>query len=223
VTAAAAHRRVDLVCFDVDGTLVKHPENKVIWQVLNQRFLGDDSVNIQRFQAYRSGEITYAQWVDLDVGEWQKLGVTRDQVVDAIGELRLVEGARETLDVLQERGYKLAVISGTLDIGLDTLFPDHPFDDVFCNRIEFGDDGFISGWQATPYDMEGKARALRMIADREELPLERCAFVGDHHNDLDAARAAGLAIAFDPKSPELIEAADAVVRSHDLQDILPFL
>lgn len=216
-------RRVDLVCFDVDGTLIKHPENKVVWQVLNQRFLGDDSVNADRFARYRSGEITYAEWVALDVGEWQRLGVTREQMVDALGELRLVTGARETLSVLKERGYKLAVISGTLDISLETLFPDHPFADVFCNRIHFGEDGHITGWTATPYDMEGKAQALKMIAAREGFPLERCAFVGDHHNDLAAAQVAGLAIAFDPKSPELEEVADAVIRSADLQDILPFL
>lgn len=216
-------RRVDLVCFDVDGTLVKHPENKVIWQVLNRRFLGDDSVNAERFARYRSGEITYEEWVALDVGEWQRLGVTRDQVVDAIGELHLVTGARETLSILQERGYKLAVISGTLDISLDTLFPDHPFADVFCNRIYFGEDGLISGWRATPYDMEGKAEALKMIAEREGIALERCAFVGDHRNDLAAAQVAGLAIAFDPKSPELEAVADVVIRSADLQDILPLL
>ena len=130
-------RRVDLVCFDVDGTLVEHPEHKVVWQVINRRFLGDDGVNTERFKRYRSGEITYAEWVDLDVGEWQKLGLTRDQLVDALGELRLVDGARETLQILKERGYKLAVTSGTINISLETLFPDHPFDDVFCNRIRF--------------------------------------------------------------------------------------
>jgi len=216
-------RRVDLVCFDVDGTLIKHPEDKVIWQVLNRAFLGDDSVNTNRFARYRAGEITYAEWVALDVGEWQRLGVTRQQMVDALGDLRLVTGARETLSILQERGYKLAVISGTLDISLDTLFPDHPFADVFCNRVHFGEDGRITGWSATPYDMEGKAHALEMIAKREGLPLERCAFVGDHRNDLAAAQIAGLAIAFDPKSPELEAIADAIIRSADLQDILPLL
>jgi phosphoserine phosphatase len=219
----AAARRADLVCFDVDGTLVQHPQDKVVWQVLNQRFLGDDAVNVHRYQQYRAGEITYEQWVELDVGEWQRLGVTRDQIIDSLGELRLVGGARETVGALRERGYKLGVISGTLDIILDTLFPDHPFDDVFCNKIFFGEDGRIAGWEATPYDMEGKAHALEMIADREELPLERCAFVGDHRNDLAVARVAGLSIAFNPKSPELEDVSDEVIRSGDLRDILSLL
>lgn len=216
-------RRYDLVCFDVDGTLVEHPEEKVVWQVLNRRFLGDDRVNDARYARYRSGAITYAEWVGLDVGDWQRAGATRAQVVEALGELRLVDGARETLASLKERGYKLAVISGTLDISLEALFPDHPFDDVFCNRIRFGEDGRISGWEATPYDMDGKARALEMIARREDVPLARCAFVGDHGNDVPAARVAGLAIAFNPKSPELEAAAHVVLRDRDLRAILEYL
>ncbi len=146
-----------------------------------------------------------------------------ESIQPTLVELRLVDGARETLTTLKERGHKLGVISGTLDISLDTLFPDHPFDDVFCNRIRFGKDGRISGWEATPYDMEGKAHALEMIAKREGLPLSRCAFIGDHGNDVAAARAAGLSIAFNPKSPELEEVADVIVRSTDLRRILEVL
>lgn len=216
-------RRVDLVCFDVDGTLVHHPEEKVVWQILNLRFLGSDGVNKERYARYKSGEISYADWVAMDVGDWQRRGVTRDQVIGALDELHLVDGARETLEHLKSRGYRLAVISGTLDVSLETLFPDHPFDDVFCNRIHFGEDGLISGWEATPYDMEGKARALEMIARRERVPLSRCAFVGDHGNDVAAARAAGLGIAFNPKHPELEAIADVVLRGDNLRPILEHL
>jgi HAD superfamily phosphoserine phosphatase-like hydrolase len=216
-------RRCDLVCFDVDGTLVEHPEEKVVWQVLNLRFLGTDGVNEERYARYKAGEMSYADWVAMDVGDWQRRAVTRDQIIEALGELRLVDGARETLAELKARGYKLAVISGTLDINLETLFPDHPFDDVYCNRIRFGPDGRISGWEATPYDMEGKARALEMIAGRERVPLARCAFVGDHRNDVAASRAAGLSIAFNPKHRDLEAVADHVVRSPTLRPILDLL
>ena len=69
-------------------------------------------MNVERFQAFRSGEITYAQWVDLDVGEWQCRDVTREQIVDSLGELRLVDGARETVGVLRERGYSMEASTG---------------------------------------------------------------------------------------------------------------
>ena len=142
-------------------------------------------------------------------------------MVAALGSLRLVEGARETLAALKAGGVRLAIISGTLDLLLDTLFPDHPFDEVYTNRIWFDEDGAIAGWQATPFDMEGKGVALRAIAMREDVPLSRCAFVGDHSNDLSAARVAGFTVAFNPKSAELEALAGAVVRSSSLWDVLP--
>ena len=216
-------RRFDLVAFDVDGTLVHHAEDKTVWEVLNLRFTGSDHQNSKRWELYRQGKLSYAEWVALDVEGWRKAGATRDELIAAMEELRLVEGARETMDALKREGMRLAVISGTLDLLLDTLFPDHPFDEVYTNRIAFDDAGRIASWTATPFDMEGKGVALRAIAMRESIPLSRCAFVGDHANDLAAARMAGFALAFNPKSAELEESAHAVVRSRDLRDLLPHL
>ena len=219
----APRARFDLVCFDVDGTLVTHDQGKVVWQILNERFVGTDRVNEERYLRYSQGEITYAEWVALDIGDWARAGARREEIVTEIGSLRLVEGARETLAALKEGGARLAVISGTLDVCLDVLFPDHPFDEVFTNRIRFEDDGSIAGWDATPFDMDGKARALEAIAARESIPLARTAFVGDHLNDLAAARRAGVAVAFNPKSRELAEAAHLVVHDRDLRALLPHL
>jgi phosphoserine phosphatase len=118
---------------------------------------------------------------------------------------------------------RLFAISGTLEIMLETLYPDHPFERVFANRLEFDERGKIVGWLATPFDMEGKAEALRAVSAREEIPLDRCAFIGDSSNDLWIARAAGFTIAFNSNSAELEELAGAVVRSDNLRDILPHL
>src|SRR5437867_5010832 len=180
-------------------------------------------MNEERFLSYSRGDITYTEWVALDIGDWVRAGATRDAILEQIAGLRLVEGARETLASLKEAGCRLAVISGTLDICLDTLFPDHPFDEVYTNRIRFDPEGLIASWEATPFDMEGKARALREIAARERIGLERTAFVGDHLNDVAAAREAGFAIAFNPKCREIEEAADVVLRGDDLSALLPFL
>lgn len=216
-------RRFDLVAFDVDGTLVHHPEEKTVWEVFNLKFTGSDDQNAERWRAYREGTLSYADWVTLDIQGWKSAGATRELLLGSLDGLSLVAGARETLAELKNQGMRLAVISGTLDLLLDALFPDHPFDEVYTNRLVFDADGGISHWHATPFDMDGKGVALRSIAMREEIPLERCAFVGDHANDLAAARLAGYSIAFNPKSPELEAAVSAVVRSRDLRDILPHL
>jgi phosphoserine phosphatase len=216
-------RRFDLVAFDVDGTLVHHPEGKTVWEVLNRRFTGSDDQNAQRWDLYNEGKLSYAEWVALDIASWRGAGATRAEILGSLDGLALVDGARETLHELRSRGARLAVISGTLDLLLDALFPDHPFDEVYTNRIAFDAEGRISHWHATPFDMDGKGVALRAIALREQIPLARCAFVGDHANDVAAARQAGFSIAFNPKSADLEAAASAVVRSRDLRDILPYL
>ena len=214
-------RPFDLICFDVDGTLVVHPDEQIVWEILNIRFNGDDAANHTRYQQYKAGEITYAEWVALDVGDWLRAGATRAQILEAIRDLRLIDGTHETLAELKRRGHKLAIVSGTLDIVLDTLLPEHPFDDVFVNRIFFNERGVLIGWEPTPYDVDGKARALREIAAREGVGLERCAFVGDSFNDVDIARAAGFAVAFTPKCDELVEVCDVTMRGDHLSTLLP--
>ncbi len=214
-------RAFDLVAFDVDGTLVRGPGDRTVWEVLNERFTGRSDWNEQRFALYRAGKLSYAEWVALDIGGWRDAGARRDDLFAAFALLELVPGTREALAALAAVGHRLVVISGTLDVMLDHLLPDSPFHEVHATRIEFDGSGRISGWHATPHDMEGKALLLREIAEREGIPLSRCAFVGDSSNDVWIARQAGLAIAFNPKSAELEQAAHVVLRGSDLRMILP--
>ncbi len=207
----------------MDGTLVGSADKRVVWQLLNERFGGSAEVNKQRYLDYLAGRISYPQWVDLDVGQWLEVGATRDEIAEVIArDLRLMPGSRQTLETLRRRGYRLAVISGTLDITLELLFPDHPFEVVYTNRIWFEDDGQIAGWEATPYDMEGKARALRSICRQMDLPLERTAYIGDNVNDLKVMEAAGLAVAFEPKAEEVSEVADHTIQG-DMRGLLGIL
>jgi phosphoserine phosphatase len=221
--SAPPSRPCDLVAFDVDGTLVQAPNDWTVWEVLNQHFTGRADLNRERYAAYRTGELSYAEWVELDVTGWRDAGATRDEIVKALAPLKLVDGTRETLETLKGAGCRLVVISGTLDLMLDTLLPDAPFEEVYCNHIGFDHAGGISHWRATPFDMQGKAKLLRAVAIRHEVPLARCGFVGDSSNDVWVAREAGFTVAFNPKSKELERAADVVVRSNDLKAILPHL
>lgn len=215
-------RPYDLVAFDIDGTLVQSPDNRTVWEVLNQRFTGRADQNKERFALFRQGKLSYAEWVALDINGWKDAGARRDDLLAGFESLRLIAGTRETLERLKQVGYHLVVISGTLDLMLNTLLPDHPFDEVYANHIGFDEEGCISHWQATPFDMEGKARLLRALAMRKEIPLARCAYVGDSSNDVWVAREAGFALALNPKSRELESVANVTLRSADLRAILPY-
>lgn len=214
-------RDIRVICFDVDGTLVEHPQDKTVWQILNRRYLDGDAVNGRRFADFKEGRISYPRWVELDIGDWQARGILRDQIESAIAaDLSAVEGARATVQTLSERGYRVAVISGTIDVTLDKLLPGLPFDRVYSNRIFFNDDGTIRGWQATPYDVWGKPEALDRIGEEFGVPRSQCAFVGDAWNDISVLKHAGLGIAFRPKGDDVRAAADFVVEDGSLEQLL---
>lgn len=215
---------IRVVAFDVDGTLVEHDDGLVVWQVLNRRFIGNAEVNAERFSAFRAGEISYAEWVELDIAGWRDGGATRASIEAAIREeLRLVPGARAVTAELNRRGYVVVVVSGTLDIVLQTLFPDGPFQRTFSNQIRFDESGSISGWSATPFDLAGKAEALRLLSSETEIPTRQFAFVGDHLNDIDALRIVGCPIAYDPKHESVRSVARHVLPRGDLSRLLTLL
>jgi len=212
-----------LVAFDVDGTLVESADGRVVWQLLNAAHGDSPEENRRRYLAFMAGEITYPEWVNLDIGSWQASGATRQDLAGTIAKgLFPAPGALRTANELLARGYRLAVISGTLDLTLELLLPDHPFEVVFTNKIWFDDGGLIAGWEATPYDNAGKAEALERVAAGMGLTPADAAFVGDNINDLQVMARAGLAVAFNPKAPEVEAAADHVLRD-DLRGLLDLL
>ncbi len=211
-----------LVCFDLDGTLIDEFEGHEYWGTLHRTIEGEvgQRKNLQRMADYKAGKISYRDWVDLDLGDFQKLGATKADFEKAAQKHALFPGAKEAVRELHARGYKLAVISGSLNIFIDFLFPDHPFDDVFANEVWFDDEGKIAGWKDTVYEDGAKHKALRMICEREGIDIKDSVFVGNYDNDIDAMEAAGFAIAFLPKSEGVRAVADVVIEKKDVREIL---
>lgn len=212
-----------LVCFDVDGTLADNI--KFSWQIFHDYFQTDKHRREDAKNAFFNGKISYMQWAEHDISLWKEKNARKEDFLKAIAGLRLVEGAMETLKELKKSGLKLAVISGSINILLEKLIPDYSdfFDDVFISRIYFGKDGAISRVEATEFDMEAKALALKKIAEREKISLKECVFVGDYLNDLKVMEEAGLGIAFNCNHDELKKAADVVIEKKDLREILKFI
>jgi len=209
-----------LVCFDLDGTLIADTAN--IWRFICNEFGCDVKKKDEAAEKYFKNIITYNEWVGHDVEMWKKKEITKNDFLKAMGKLKLTKGAVETIKELRKRGMKVGIISDSLDIALVALLPDHEklFDEVFINKMLFDNDGRISGWKATEYCMDRKADGLKRMAEKENIRLGECVFVGDEHNDVKAAEIAGLSIAFNPNSDELRRKADVVVEKKDLREIL---
>lgn len=210
-------RRYDLVCFDVDGTLVD--DTIFIWQTLHDHFATDPAARKKAHDDYFARRITYADWFFRDLELLSESGATEPRIREVLDLLKPISGAREALLDLHARGHVLAIVSGSLDIVVAHLFADVPFQHVLLNRIAFDADGRIAGGTPTPYDLEGKAAGLAELCRREGIAPDRAAFVGDNDNDLWIAGAAGLAIAFNCKSDALRAVCRLEVREKDLRAV----
>ena len=209
-----------LVCFDVDGTLIDNVTFS--WQVFHDYFQTDRHRREDAKNAFFSGRISYMQWAEHDINLWKEKNAKKDDFFKAIENLKLMEGALETLNELKKRGLKLAIISGSLNVVLEKFIPDYNdfFDDVFLSRIYFDREGNISKIEATEFDMDAKALALKKIAEREKISLKECVFIGDYLNDIKIMQEAGLGIAFNCGYEEVKKAADVVIEKKDLREIL---
>ncbi len=214
-----------LVCFDVDGTLV---DNIVYsWELFHNFFEIDKRRRIHTRDRYYAGEISYLEWAEHDIGMWIEKGATKEDFFKAIksSKVKLMKNALPTIDELKKKGIKLAIISGSLDVILEYLMPNYKeiFDDVFLSKLMFDKNGKLVGAIPTEFDMIKKAAALIRIADRENIDLKETVHVGDHHNDVEIAKIAGLSIAFDCKDDELRKVADVAIDKKDLREVLKYI
>lgn len=214
-------RPYDLVVFDLDGTLIQG--TIFIWQTLHDAFGTDRARRTRAKEDFFAGRITYQDWFDHDLVLLREAGATREGMLAALSAISPTPGAPETLATLQAAGVRLAILSGSLDLVLEHFYAEVPFAEVMINRLHFDASGRIAGGVHTPYDVEEKGAGIHEIARRQGVPLARLAFVGDNYNDVSAAREAGLAIAFNPRSSDLAAQAHVVVTEPDLRSLLPHL
>ena len=211
---------IKLVVFDLDGTLFD--DTIFIWQSLHDAFNTDKEKRKKGIDLVHEGKMSYKDWVKHDVELFNEVGAKKKDFLKVIGMMKLMTGARETLSELKKKGYRLAIISGSLNLALEHLLPEHAdfFDDVLINHFFFDRSGAISSWDATPYDGPGKALGLKHLCKKYGITPEQCVFIGDHSNDVEIAELAGKSIAFNCKSDRLAQIADVVIMDKDLRMIL---
>ncbi|MCA9518768.1 MAG: HAD-IB family phosphatase [Myxococcales bacterium] len=216
-----SRRRFDLVVFDLDGTLVEHDEP--IWKTLHERLGSDPDRRRQVIGDALAGRIDYAAWFAADLDMLGRAGATRDAILDVVRGLRATPGAVSLLHLLKGHGTRVAILSGAVDLLIDAHLPGVAFDAVHINRVRFDDAGRIAGGEATAYDLERKADGLRALAHEFRVDLSRVAFVGNGDNDLEAAEAAGFAVAWRDAPAALRAVSDVYEPGPDLLDLVPHL
>ncbi len=197
---------VRLIAFDLEGTLVKSISS---WVELHKKF-GTWERGREYAEMFFSGEIGYVEWAELDASLWK--GHTRDEIMEWANSVEYMEGAKELINFLREKGFKIVILSSGLMCLARRIGRELGVDYVYANELIFDDNDIVTGKVRPEVDFKSKGAILRDL--KGKLIPELTIAVGDGFNDISMFREADVAIAINPH--EGVE-GDHVVES--LQEI----
>lgn len=204
-----------LVVMDMDSTLI---QQEVIDELAALAGVGEQVARIT--EAAMQGELDFAAALR------ERVALLAGQPVSLLQQtlerIQLTPGVERLICVLKKLGFRTAVVSGGFDFFTDHFRAQLQLDYSFANRLEIVDGQLTGRVCGEIVDRAAKARLLREMAEREQIPLEQTVAVGDGANDLDMLNTAGLGVAFNAK-PRVQQQAEAFVNQPGLDTLLYLL
>lgn len=146
-------------------------------------------------------------------------GLPADVFEQTAREIPLVAGAAEAVIGLRKLGYRVGIVTDSYHIAAEVARRRVFADFALSNVVEFRKGKSTGTVTLAPTMRSGhtgrraydKLNALRFLSKRMGVPAKRVLAVGDGINDIGMLRAAGISIAFQPKSERVKRAAKHVV------------
>ena len=203
-----------LAVFDMDGVLTTHRSS---WWAVNQHLGTDNTANLK---AYRSGEISYREFILRDTEMWlsAKPDISRSDIHSIMSGIHLTSGIREATSYLSRRGFVVSIVSGGLSELSEMVCMEGRFDEVFTNRLTYDEEGqLLPGGE--PVVLPGrKDLQVRLLQERYGIPPERTVAVGDAKIDLSMFVQTKYSISFNAMESEINAYSDIVIISNDMMD-----
>lgn len=204
-----------LLVMDVDSTLIREEAIDVLGELAG---VGDQVAAITEL-AMR-GDLDFEKALAERVALLKGLPETIFDMV--VTRLTLTKGAKELVEELHSRGYKVGLVSGGFHENVDPIAKELGIDYVKANRLEVRD-GILTGH--TEGDIVTKATKVAMLrawADENGLELSQTVAMGDGANDLAMIETAGIGIAFNAK-PIVRALAPYQINDYDLYQVIAIL
>lgn len=199
---------LSLIAFDLDSTLIRE---EGIDEFARRHGVFEEVAKIT--EEAMQGDLPFEESFVRRVALLK--GLRESELLEVVEKIQITPGARELIQELKKRNYKIAILSGGFHLIGDRVAAELGIDFVFANRLEIRD-GLVTGKVLPPIvDGKGKAERLRKIATQLSIPLARTAAVGDGANDILMLETAGNSFSFNGK-PKL----QAVARHHLTGDSL---
>ena len=208
--------KYELVCFDMDGTLTKIRSS---WGWVHDYYEVD---NEESYDLFCAGLIDEPEFMRRDIAMWTEKNpnITIDDVARTFSSMPLIEGIQETVAALDFEGIKSVIVSGGIDSAAKMIAEEFGFEDYLADSLETYEDGRLTGEGIMNVDLRDKGISVREFQKKYGIDKEHTVSVGNSFVDIGMFKSSALSIAFNPIDDAVIEAADTVVRSDNLADIL---
>lgn len=210
------HPDIKLICFDLDDTLIVNNS----WKDLDLTFGMTPEEASMLYKLFREDVITYSQWAETTLRIFQKRGnATFTAINELLSGYTYKVGVLETVKYLHDRGYYVALISGSVDILVDKVAKDLGIELAEANNIlVFDEQDKLENIVYFGNDELSKLRHLQSFCRKLGLRITECACVGDGANDLGMFRATTHGITF-TDSKVVKDAWKTITTIADLQNI----
>lgn len=209
--------KIKLVVFDLNKTLIE--ENS--WYDLNIAMGMTKAEDRMLMGWYDGGIISYEDGQKIIENIYKSRGkASYSNVLRALSKFTYKEGASEIVNYLKGEGYKLALISGSIDMVVDVVAKELGINLFEANNIFiFNEKDYFDRMVVLGDEKLAKQRHLEGFCRKLGIKLTDCACIGDGDNDIEIFKKTKHGITFrDSKIKHL--AWKTIEKLDDLKNIL---
>ena len=211
-----------MVAFGLSGVLANFNGADNAWDLVRKVYQVPDI-----WKDYLDGKVSRRTAKTEEFRLWRERGIKLDRLmIDFRKNMKLVEGAKEVAGQLHKKGIKMAILSDSPQIVVEDVANQLGVKHFSSMKILFNKDGFA--YETIPshpsgVDRVSKMLALKDFANKENIRLSEVAAVGNGRGDIEVFQFCGRSLAFNSKDYEVRKAAQAIISSKTLEDVLEYL
>mgnify|MGYP003320090840 FL=1 len=171
---------IKAVCFDCDGVLIDTISS---WRIIHEHFGTNSGEMLDRFLR---GEVSDEEFMADDIGLWKSVQseIHRDELMRCYQGVKLMTGARELVEALQDRDIIVAIVSAGVDLLIGSIAKLLNVDDWISNGFQYDEDGFLLDEGIVRVPAHHKDAMVEKLVRIHNLDPSEIVSVGDNHTDL---------------------------------------
>lgn len=210
------NKRFKIICFDMDGTLIRNTNSVEYLCNLNSKHKEVREIEIME----HNDEISWIEVDYLKANLFKGLAVTR--IKESFeGYIETIDNLDYVINELKRNGFKVILVTaGPIQVAqeLDRVYN---FDQIYGSEYEVVD-GEFTGKIKNHLGDYGKLKCLSTYCSENGILLEEVISVGDSASDIHVFENTGMAIAIN-YSKSVLGRAHEYLKTDDLNDILELI